>query len=109
MALRKARLKFAASGGESSLLVWTPATEMVKEVGPESCFLLPIMHRQGGILAAIPSGFLSEELLVDASEEGYDGVVGPSKDFEAALMEEDDTGQIIRQRLREVFRGRGSF
>ena len=95
MAIRKARLKFAASGGESSLLVWTPATEMVKEVGPESYFLLPIMHRQGGILAAIPSGFLSEELLVDASEEGYDGVVGPSKDFEAALMEEDETGQII--------------
>ena len=50
-------MKFAVSGGESSLMVWTPATELVKDVGPEACFLLPIMQRQGGILAAIPFGF----------------------------------------------------
>ena len=52
------------------------------------------MQRQGGILAAIPFGFLSEEVLIDAAEEGYDGVVGRSKDFEAPLLEEDENGQI---------------
>ncbi len=83
MAGRKPQLKYAASGGEPSLMVWTPATELVKDVGPSSCFLLPIMHRQGGILAAIPLGFLSEEVLVDGAVDGHEGVVGPSKEFEA--------------------------
>lgn len=96
-------MKFAVSGGESSLMVWTPATELVKDVGPEACFLLPIMQRQGGILAAIPFGFLSEEVLIDAAEEGYEGVVGPSKDFEAPLLEEDENGQIVESGYASVF------
>lgn len=96
-------MKFAVSGGESSLMVWTPATELVKDVGPEACFLLPIMQRQGGILAAIPFGFLSEEVLIDAAEEGYEGVVGPSKDFEAPLLEEDENGQIVESGYAKSF------
>ena len=103
MASRKTRMKFAVSGGESSLMVWTPATELVKDVGPEACFLLPIMQRQGGILAAIPFGFLSEEVLIDAAEEGYEGVVGPSKDFEAPLLEEDENGQIVESGYAKSF------
>ena len=103
MAGRKSGLKYAASGGEASLMVWNPAPELVKEVGPAFCFLLPIMQRQGGILAAIPLGFLSEEVLIDAAEEGNDGVVGPSKDFEAALVEEDDAGQIVESGYSKAF------
>ena len=103
MAGRKSGLKYAASGGEASLMVWNPAPELVKEVGPAFCFLLPIMQRQGGILAAIPLGFLSEEVLIDAAEEGNDGVVGPSKDFEAALVEEDEAGQIVESGYSKAF------
>ena len=40
----------------------------------------------------MPDGFLSEELLVDGAVDGYDGLVGPSKVFEATLLEENDQG-----------------
>ena len=51
--------------------------------------------RDGGILAASPLGFLSDELLLDASVDGCDGVVGPSKEFEVPLLEEDDAGFVV--------------
>ena len=46
---------------------------------------------------------MSEEVLLDAAEEGYDGVVGPSKDFEAPLLEEDENGQIVESGYAKSF------
>ena len=91
MATFKARLTFASSG-EPSLLVWSPHPSLLKNAGAPACFGFPILQRQGGLLLAVPDGFLSEELLLDGSVDGYDGIVGPSKVFEATLLEEDESG-----------------
>ena len=84
-----------ATGGDPTLLLWSPPLEFMKSVVTPTCFFVPIAARDGGVLAAIPLGFLSDELLLDASVDGYDGVVGPSKEFEALLLEEDDAGFVV--------------
>lgn len=63
-------------------------------MGAGSCYAFPVLSRQGGLSLAIPDGFLSEELLLDGSVDGYDGTVGPSKVFEATLLEEDESGTM---------------
>lgn len=83
-----------ASGGDPSLLVWSPHASFLKNVGPRSCYAFPVLQRRGGLLLAIPDGFLSEELLLDGSADGFDGAVGPSKVFEATLLEEDESGTL---------------
>ena len=90
----KSRLKYA-SGGDASLLVWTPPQNFIKSVVAPACYVLPIMQRAGGFLAAVPNDFLSDELLLDSAVDGHEGVLGPSKVFEALLMEEDDQNNVV--------------
>ena len=45
----KDRLKFA-SGGDASLLVWTPPQNFIKSVVAPACYVLPILQRAGGPL-----------------------------------------------------------
>ena len=90
----KDRLKFA-SGGDASLLVWTPPQNFIKSVVAPACYVLPILQRAGGFLAAVPNDFLSDELLLDSAADGHEGVLGPSKVFEALLMEEDEQGNVV--------------
>ena len=90
----KSRLKFA-SGGDASLLVRTPPQNFIKSVVAPACYVLPIMQRAGGFLAAVPNDFLSDELLLDSAVDGHEGVLGPSKVFEALLMEEDEQNNVV--------------
>lgn len=76
------------------MLVWTPHTSFLKEAGVGSCYAFPILQRRGGLLLALPEGFLSEELLLDGAVDGAEGAVGPSKVFEATLLEEDESGSL---------------
>ena len=94
MATLKTSIRYA-TGGDPTLLLWSPPIEFMKSVVTPTCFFIPMAACDGGVLAAIPLGFLSDELLLDASVDGYDGVVGPSKEFEALLLEEDDAGFIV--------------
>ena len=94
METNKEGLKFA-TGGDATLLVWSPPQGFLRQVVSPACFLLPIMQRAGGFLAAVPLDFLSDELLLDSAADGYEGVLGPSKSFEALLMEEDDQGNVV--------------
>ena len=91
MATFKEGLSFA-SGGEPTLLVWAPHASFLKNVGASACYAFPVLQRQGGLLLAVPDGFLSKELLVDGAVDGHDGLVGPSKMFEATLLEENEQG-----------------
>ena len=38
---------------------------------------MPLNQREGGLLVAIPSDFLAEELLLAAEENDYAGAIGP--------------------------------
>ncbi len=90
----KKRLKFA-SGGDATLLVWTPPQNFIKSVVAPACYALPILQRAGGFLAAVPNDFLSDELLIDSAADGHEGTLGPSKVFEALLMEEDEQNNVV--------------
>ena len=54
-------------------------------------------------MLAVPDGFLSEELLVDGAVDGYEGLVGPSKVFEATLLEENDQGIMVHTEFVKSF------
>ena len=54
-------------------------------------FAIPLLGRSGCFLLAVPAGSLSDEILLDAAIE-EEGSLGPSRDFEASLLEEDDAG-----------------
>ena len=57
----------------------------------------------GGLLIAIPKGVVSEEALLDANLLEDDGIVGPSKEFEAELLEEPEEGAPFRTGVRCPF------
>ena len=56
-------------------------------------FAIPLMTRNGGFLFAIPSGFLDENVLLDAAE--AENVLGPSREFSSDLCEEDDDANPV--------------
>jgi len=92
--MEKARVK-CIQDGDSSLLVWTPASETVKVGGPPSCFAIPLISRKGGMLFMIPDEYLDPDAVLNAMVVEEDDILGPSKDFVSELCEEDDDGRII--------------
>eukprot|EP00435_Cladocopium_sp_Y103_P031697 s1351_g8.t1 len=54
--------------------------------------MLPLMSRQGGALFALPDKVLSEDQLLDAMIQDEVGFLGPSREFNAKLMMEEDIG-----------------
>ena len=91
----KSLVKFA-KGGDPSLLVWrVPAT--LTEEGAEGIqiFALPLMSRPGGALYALPERSLSADMLLDAMMREELGLVGPSREFTAQLITEDDSGSGV--------------
>ena len=53
------------------------------------------MTRNGGFLFAIPSGFLDENVLLDAFSSEVENVLGPSREFSSDLCEEDDDANPV--------------
>eukprot|EP00435_Cladocopium_sp_Y103_P028659 s3041_g7.t1 len=53
-------------------------------------YVLPVMSRPGGFLAAMPDKILSGELLLDVLMKEDAGAVGPSREFNAQLMVEEE-------------------
>eukprot|EP00438_Fugacium_kawagutii_P023075 Skav201173 [mRNA] locus=scaffold65:778929:780470:- [translate_table: standard] len=54
---------------------------------------IPVLPREGGLMLAIPVGFLADDVVTDGAvmpEEG--ALVGPSREFTSNLIEEDDDG-----------------
>ena len=88
--MQKEELKFAGSD-DPDLLVWKIPQEFTVPDSSVQVFAIPLLGRTGGLLLAIPVGALSDDLLLDAAIE-EEGVLGPSNDFVASLLEEDDEG-----------------
>eukprot|EP00438_Fugacium_kawagutii_P022744 Skav214758 [mRNA] locus=scaffold1230:82860:84742:+ [translate_table: standard] len=55
-------------------------------------FALPLLSRKGGSLFAVPDGALSQEAIMDGLMQ--EGLLGPSRDFNALLCVEDEMGQV---------------
>ena len=58
-------------------------------------YVLPMMSRPGGLLVAIPDKILSSDLLLDAMIKEEPGVLGPSREFNAQLMVEEEIGSGV--------------
>lgn len=58
-------------------------------------FAIPLMTRNGGFLFAIPSGFLDENVLLDAFSAEAENDLGPSREFSSDLCEEDDDANPV--------------
>eukprot|EP00438_Fugacium_kawagutii_P017062 Skav216355 [mRNA] locus=scaffold2385:238985:241160:- [translate_table: standard] len=92
------------AGEDEHLLVLTPPEEYIAAGKMPSCLAFPVLPRQGGMLLAIPLGYLSEEAVDDATQSPEEGsLLGPAKDFEANLIEEDDDGAEVYVGSTETF------
>ena len=80
-----------ASSGDPDLLVWTIPAEFAPGDVSHQVFALPVQSRTGGLLVAVPSGSFSNFALTSAAME-EEGLLGPSSEFRASLIEEDDEG-----------------
>lgn len=95
-------VKFARDG-DPSLLVWrVPLGLMEGEPTEVQTYVLPLMSRPGGMLVAIPEKILSSDLLLDAMIREEPGVLGPSKEFNAQLMVEEEIGSGVVDLERTV-------
>ena len=85
-----------ANQGDPNLLVFKVPPQFTASSSDEQCFVLPVVGRGGGLLIAIPNGVVSDEALLDAALLEDDGLLGPSKEFEAELLEESEEGLPFR-------------
>jgi len=93
----KSQLKFPGAGDDSILLVLNLPGEFISLDAPASCMSIPVMSREGGILLAIPSDYIiPHALLESAVSPDEDSLLGPSAEFEASLLEEDEEGNVER-------------
>ena len=86
--MQKEQMKMA-SQEDPDLLVWRVPFEFTVPEASVQVFALPLLSRRGGLLLAIPAGVFLDDVLLDAAIE-EEGLLGPSRDFEAGLLEEDD-------------------
>ena len=92
----KQHLKYVASEGEGPLLVLSIPNELVAADAPAACMAIPLMNRDGGLLLAVPSGYLTPHALLEAMSGEETGLLGPSCEFVAPLLEEDEEGNEVR-------------
>lgn len=91
----KSLVKFAKDG-DPSLMVWrVPASLLEEDRGDVQVFVLPLMSRPGGFLVAMPDQVLSSEVLLDSMLQGESGIVGPSREFNAPMMAEEEIGSGV--------------
>ncbi|CAL1144812.1 unnamed protein product [Cladocopium goreaui] len=91
----KSLLKFARDG-DPSLLVWRVPTMLTDGgVADLQAFVLPLLSRAGGFLAAIPLQVVLSDVLLDAMLKEEPGTIGPSKEFTAQLMVEEEIGSGV--------------
>ena len=73
-------------------------------VGSEmQAFVLPLMSRNGGMLLAVPLQVLSDNSLLDAAMNEEESFLGPSRDFTAELIAENDEGAEVPVGERQDF------
>ena len=61
----------------------------------EEAFVIPVAKRKGGVLLAVPQGFVPERELEIGMKAAEDAMVGPSRPLTVQGVEEDDSGAEI--------------
>ena len=89
--MQKVEVRFA-SKGDPSLLVWRIAGEFTNANVEVQAFCLPLMSREGGMLLAVPQTVLNDTALLAASLAEEDGMLGPSREFGAEVVVENEEG-----------------
>lgn len=64
--------------GQIGLYVLKLPEELIAENEYVDCFVVPVMKRNAGFLAAIPSGYIREEVLIAGNTDAAMEIVGPS-------------------------------
>ena len=64
-------------------------------VPPRSCVFVPLILREGGVLAAIPSGFLDASLISAGQAGAASAIVGPSREVSVGTLEEEEEGALV--------------
>ena len=93
----KSLVKFAKNG-DPSLLVWrVPASLLDEALEEVQIYALPLLSRAGGALYAVPDKVLPSDILLDVMmrEEAAVGILGPSREFTARLIVEEDIGSGV--------------
>ena len=88
--MQKAEVAFSIQG-DPDLLVWNVPAEFTPGEVSLQAFALPVQSRPGGFLVAIPTGSLSNFATAAAAMD-EEGLLGPSSEFQASLIEEDEEG-----------------
>lgn len=100
--MQKLDIRFADRGDPSTLVFDIPR-EISSTGQPMQSFALPLMSRQGGMLLALPAHALLENALLDAGLQEDEGLLGPSREFAADLVVEDDAGAEVSLGVRQDF------
>ena len=100
--MQKADVRFA-SKGDPTLLVWRVPGDFTLVGNEMQTFVLPLMSRDGGMLLAVPMQVLSDNSLLDAANNEEESFLGPSREFTAELVSENDEGAEVAVGERQDF------
>lgn len=100
--MQKSEISFADRGDPTTLVFEVPS-EISRTGQQVQSFALPLLSRQGGLLVALPLHAIQENALLTASLEEDDGILGPSHEFSADLMVDDDAGGEVSLGVRQDF------
>lgn len=95
--MERKQLKFAVRGVSNPAILSLPGGMVVGSVEDDlvEVFCIPLAHRKGGILLAIPHSIIRDEVLqAGNSAESNDDLVGPSKMMSSKLEVQEADGSI---------------
>ena len=95
--MERKQLKFAVRGAPSYAVLALPGSVLAgaEEEDLVEVFCIPIAHRKGGLLMAIPHSIIQEEVLAAGnSSESNDNLIGPSKLMSSKLEISEADGTI---------------
>ena len=95
--MERKQLKFAVRGVPSITILTLPGNVIVgcEEEDLVETFCIPIAHRKGGLLLAIPHSLIREDVLAAGNNvESNDNLIGPSKVMSSKLEISEADGSI---------------
>ena len=95
--MERKQLKFAVRGSPGIVVLGLPGSVVVgaEEEDVVEVFCIPIAHRKGGLLLAIPHSVIREEVLIAGnSVESNDDLIGPNKVLSSKLEMHEADGSI---------------
>ena len=85
-------LRFAGSSEDGTLCVLTLLPEMLPMMSQLVVWPFPFLSRPGGMLLAVPAGYISPHVLLDAAFADETTLLGPSQEFKCFMIEKDEHG-----------------